>query len=321
MRRGRFPCVVCITSMWLILATSPAGGQGLRIVSPPDGTVVEPGETLTVAVEPGPGTSLQFVGIIIPEVAVDSKDSPPFVFTVRVPADAPLGPHPLLAAARDDKDRLVEAVITIQVETTTPATSLRVTTPALFIATKRRISVSGTFADRVTRKITRSRETTYSSSDPQVATATPDGLVEAVDPGTATITVSYKDKTVTVPVTVKFKKLTVPLDIKPKDPRNTINLNSGGPVRVAILSTADFSASTVNARTVKFGPAGAPPDLEHVKTRDVNRDGQDDLVLRFRIQETGIQCGEATATLTGRTVLGDRVRGIDAIRVVGKACR
>ncbi|MFQ5882787.1 MAG: hypothetical protein ACE5I9_10015, partial [Candidatus Methylomirabilales bacterium] len=147
------------------------------------------------------------------------------------------------------------------------------------------------------------------------------GEIEAVDNGDATITVTYKDQSFSFPVKIDFQKLTVPLDIKPDDPRNTINLNSQGPVRVAILSTDAFAASRVNARTVKFGPAGAPPDLEHVKTQDVNRDGRDDVVLRFRIQETGIECGETTADLTGRTLLGDRLTGTDAIRVVGKACR
>ncbi|MFQ5883269.1 MAG: hypothetical protein ACE5I9_12530, partial [Candidatus Methylomirabilales bacterium] len=170
MRKGYFPYVAIVASMWLILATSLAAGQGLRIVAPPDGTVVEPGQTLTVTVEPMPDRSLQFVDIIIPRLVIDLKESPPFVFTVTIPADARLGPHRLRAAARDDKDRLVEAFITINVETTTPVTSIRVTGPPLFITTERELSVFGSFADGVTREITRSRETTYGSSDPQVAT-------------------------------------------------------------------------------------------------------------------------------------------------------
>ena len=66
---------------------------------------------------------------------------------------------------------------------------------------------------------------------------------------------------------------------------------------------------------------GASPDLDHVQSEDVNGDGRPDLVLRFRIRDTGLGCGQSTAILTGRTVLGDRISGTDTIHVVGKACR
>ena len=181
--------------------------------------------------------------------------------------------------------------------------------------------VKAAFADGQIRDVTKSRETTYVSTDPRVVTVSAHGVVDAVDPGTTTITVTYKDKSVTVPVTVKFKKLTVPLDIEPGKRRNRINLDSRGHVRVAVLSTSAFAASTVDPPTVKFGPAGASPDLDHVQTKDVNGDGRPDLVLRFRIQDTGLLCDQSTATLTGRTVLGDRISGTDTIHVVGRACR
>ena len=225
----------------------------------------------------------------------------------------------IVAQDQRRKEFLVE--LTYHIETTMQVTSIRVTDPPFFIATEREISVSGTFADGVTREITRSREIIYSSSNPQVATVTPAGLIEAVDNGTATITVTYKNQSTAFPIKVDFKKLTVPLDIKPGQRRKTINLDSGGHVRVAILSTSPFAASTVEARTVKFGPAGAAPELERVQTKDVNGDGRPDLVLRFRIQETGLQCGQPTATVTGRTFLGDQITGTDTIQVVGTACR
>ena len=101
---------------------------------------------------------------------------------------------------------------------------------------------------------------------------------------------------------------------------SAINLDSGGHVRVAILSTPAFAASTVDAPTVNFGPAGTSPDPEHVQTKDVNGDGRRDLVLRFRIQDAGFQCGQSTATLTGWTLMGDRITGADTIQVVGPAC-
>ncbi|MFQ5656767.1 MAG: Ig-like domain-containing protein [Candidatus Methylomirabilales bacterium] len=205
MRRGPFRFSLCLTSIWLLLAIPAAPEQGLRIVAPPDGTVVEPGQTLTVTVEPTPGTSVQFVDILIPRLAADLKERPPFVFTVTIPVDARLGPHRLRTAARDQMNRLLEAFITLRIETATPVTSIQVTHAPVRIATDRRISVFGDFADDVTRKISRSGEITYTPSDPQVATVTPDGLIEPVENGEATITVTYKNQSFSFPIKVDFR--------------------------------------------------------------------------------------------------------------------
>lgn len=234
---------------------------GIRVVSPPDGATVEPGAPVTVVVEPEGPTSFREVVIITKGVGQRALASP-FQFTF--PAPQELGPKQLGVFAQDQRRKEFLLELTYHVETTTPVTRLRVTDPPFFIATERAISVSGTFADGVSREITRSREIIYSSSNPQVATVTPAGLIEAVDNGTATITVTYKNQSTAFPIKVDFKKLRVPLDIKPGKPRKTINLDSGGHVRVAILSTSAFAASTVDAPTVKFGPGGVAPELARV---------------------------------------------------------
>jgi hypothetical protein len=302
--------------------SGPAQRIGLRFAAPPDGTTVEPGQTLTVIVEPLPGVTPTFVALLS-TLFLDFREQRPFIFAVTIPEDAPLGPGRVTAdgLAAGERELRAQAPLTLHIETATPVTSIRVPHPPRFIATEEDISVSGTFTDGITLEIIRSREITYSSSNPQVATVTSDGLIEAVDNGTATITVTYKNQSTAFPIKVDFKKLTVPLDIEPGERRKTINLDSGGHVRVAILSTPAFAASAVNARTVKFGPGGAAPELEHMQTEDVNGDGRPDLVLRFRIRDTGLRCGQSTATLTGRTVLGDQISGTDTIHVVGKACR
>jgi hypothetical protein len=50
---------------------------------------------------------------------------------------------------------------------------------------------------------------------------------------------------------------------------------------------------------------------------DTNGDGQLDLVLHFRTEQTGIQCGDTSANLTGETAAGGKIAGTDAIRTVG----
>ncbi|HVJ29939.1 MAG TPA: hypothetical protein VNA66_06470, partial [Gammaproteobacteria bacterium] len=50
---------------------------------------------------------------------------------------------------------------------------------------------------------------------------------------------------------------------------------------------------------------------------DVNGDGLDDLVLRFRLRETGIQCGDTVGWLSGRTRAGELFIAGDEIVTVG----
>jgi uncharacterized delta-60 repeat protein len=109
----------------------------------------------------------------------------------------------------------------------------------------------------------------------------------------------------------------VAVDIKPDSSANTINLKSHGAIPVAILTTEAFDATTVAPRSVRFGPGGATEAHGTGHLADMNQDGEPDLVLHFRTQETGIQCGETSASLTGQTVGGESIEGSDSIKTVG----
>jgi hypothetical protein len=75
----------------------------------------------------------------------------------------------------------------------------------------------------------------------------------------------------------------------------------------------------VNAATVRFGATGTEANPVRLVVEDVNGDGFSDLLLFFNIQDTGIQCRETSASLTGKTVSGQVIEGSDAITTVG--CR
>jgi len=123
-------------------------------------------------------------------------------------------------------------------------------------------------------------------------------------------------RTWTVATTGAARRL-VSIDIKPGSFPNTINPRSAGEISVAILSTATFDATTVDPLSVTFGPRQARAVRGPIHLVDVNGDGKKDLLLRFRVQDTGILCGNNSASLGGKTFSGTEVVGSDSIRTVG----
>jgi len=111
--------------------------------------------------------------------------------------------------------------------------------------------------------------------------------------------------------------LEVAIDIKPDEFPNSINPRSREVIPVAILTTDTFDATTVDPLSITFGPNGAIEAHGRGHIEDVDGDGDDDLVLHFRIQETGIQCGDTSASLTGTTFSGFAIEGSDSIQTVG----
>jgi len=109
----------------------------------------------------------------------------------------------------------------------------------------------------------------------------------------------------------------VGIDITPGSGTNPVNLKSEGIIPVAILTTGDFDATTVDPMSVAFGPAGAREAHGQGHFSDVDFDGDIDLMLHFRTQETGIQPADTEACLTAQTFEGQAIGGCDLITVKG----
>ena len=106
------------------------------------------------------------------------------------------------------------------------------------------------------------------------------------------------------------------IDIKPGGFPNSVNPGSRGVIPVAVLTTPDFDAATIDPATARFGPGAAPIAHAGGHLEDVDGDGDLDLMLHFRTALTGIACGDTAAVLTAETFGGDPVIGSDSVNPV-----
>lgn len=144
--------------------------------------------------------------------------------------------------------------------------------------------------------------------------------------GRYTVKVSVTDKdgaAGTSEVTVDVGFLPVPIDIEPGNPHNRINLTGVGQgfVTVAILSTPDIDATTVEIASVLLGSvpvAKKPNGTWQSRVEDVDGDGRSDLVLMFeraQLKATG-DLTPLTSSLTLHAELADgrQLQGSDRVR-------
>ena len=106
----------------------------------------------------------------------------------------------------------------------------------------------------------------------------------------------------------------VEIDIEPWSCPNSLNLGSKGVVPVAVLTTGDFDASTIDTDTVRF--ADASPVKWNMK--DVDDDGDRDMLFHLKTQELNLDETSTEAILTGETTDGTPIKGTDTVNIVPK---
>ncbi len=115
----------------------------------------------------------------------------------------------------------------------------------------------------------------------------------------------------------------IAIDVLPGNAGNEIRLRTAKTIEVAILSSAQFDARTVDVTSLRFGRTGTEDSIaRNRKTgavqfslRDVNGDGRLDLVASYDVKKAGFQVGDTRAILTGRLANGLAFTAEDAIRV------
>jgi hypothetical protein len=138
----------------------------------------------------------------------------------------------------------------------------------------------------------------------------------ALDPSTGLFYANFSDEGIRV-LKLTPSVVLIAIDIKPGSIPNSINPRSKGVIPVAILTTDTFDATTVDPLSFAFGPNGAVEVHGPGHIEDADGDGDLDLILHFSTRDTGIQCGDTSASLTVETFGGQAIQGTDSINTVG----
>lgn len=193
----------------LFLTLGVNHSYALEIVEPSEGQKVEVGAKLRVVVRPAPGERWKGVGVAFESLSYDSGLGA-YVGEFPVPRDARLGSRDVVVSAlsESDQESKLKRKINIVLPPTIVLQSIRVNDyqRRLFLRTakKEALYVYGQFSDGDERLVSSGAiGTTYTTSDSNVATIDPDGLVTAQSPGQATITIKNGGRQLQVEVHVK----------------------------------------------------------------------------------------------------------------------
>lgn len=162
---------------------------GVEISKPVDGAVFEPGDSITVLVEPVPPFQAQSA-LLMSEFKVQEDTDPPFEFVLEIPADY-IGRSNVSALGKNSAGDFAEAgTIEIIVESPAELTGIAISYRDIFLNglnDRRQIRVYGQYSDGNERDITGSADVSFVSSDSSIVTVSHSGMVVPKGSGAVTI--------------------------------------------------------------------------------------------------------------------------------------
>jgi hypothetical protein len=283
--------------LWLHAVVAAGQSAPIAITAPADGTVVNPGQTITVTVTSPAGLQIDVVSLngSAPFGPVGFAEAVPAQFTVDIPADIALKRYRLTADARTSTGVEVSATITIDVER--PDAPVRIDTrprQIIFGAPGEDFPVmlKGEFESNVSFDVTESSNVTYVSSDPAIATVDARGMVSAIAPGTAEVTATYgpanEGRRVTISILVPTPGFTMTpssLDFGEQTVGSVSTLpmvltnSSGEPLHIASVAATDEFSSSDNC--VSASPLADGASCTIIVTFSPNASGVQEGFLRI----------------------------------------
>lgn len=184
-------------------------GNALVITSPANGTVVNPGETITVLVAVNSGTYPKGVAILGGETSGPGVTAGPLSgsslsFSVTIPANADSGPFQISANGIDSSGNFDASFrVTLDVERTDTPVSLRIDPQSFHIQQGQSLplTVFGVYADGSWHELTQSSRLQVTSSNTAVA-AVQNGTIAGNGAGNAAIQIAYEGVSASASVVV-----------------------------------------------------------------------------------------------------------------------
>ncbi|MCD6296780.1 MAG: SBBP repeat-containing protein, partial [Deltaproteobacteria bacterium] len=237
---------------------------GIAFVTPSDGEVISPGDTVDVEITTTGGLTLESLLVIDPYSDPVDITSPPYTTSFNVPLDA-YGSYSLTALGEGTDGELYGAKVTLDVENPATLVSLEVSPETLFIDTGGAvgISVMGEFTDGSLRDLSKgSAGTTYESGNTGIVTVDANGTCTGISAGTADVTVRHGAQPA-VTIAVKVAQPYINAAFKAD--------KYAGPAPLAVDFT-DISAGYIDQWQWGFGDGGTSTDRNpsHTYSHDGN---------------------------------------------------
>jgi hypothetical protein len=201
-------CVILATLADAHLSVAQQVSNDIQITSPTNGSIVVPGQGLSVVVSVNP--KVTFAGgvqVIAENIGISQpQTNPPFQFVFTVPNEV-IGPKKLTALGiTGPEEGLFSMPVTVDIETSAALETVSVSPKRITLSSLGQqipITVTGAFADGSVLDITRSSRTTFTSVDATIAQVSSVGVVTALKRGATTISILYGGLSLTVPVSVE----------------------------------------------------------------------------------------------------------------------
>ena len=256
-----FRTIAAILAM-ACLSTAQQSQPALQITSPADGSVVNPGQALSVSV--GSPVNLSFKQVfVMGEGAIDTSNiatSVPAQFSMLIPNNMQIGRHLLTAWGTTGAGQMVASIpLTIDVERSDLPVRLRADPDRVIFQSQGQhesLRISATFSDGSFLAVTRSSNLTFTSSDSRIATVDSNGTVTGVTKGIASITATYTVGTQSVHFSV-FVTVPPPVLISSPPALSFNNQNVGTRSAAQTLTLTNVS----NNQSLKIGPVAAAGDF------------------------------------------------------------
>ncbi len=316
------PLIRALLASAIVTCTSAAqqGSPTLKITSPLAGTVVAPGQTISVTITSPANASFSMIGVIgeDPIGFSSTATSVPAQISLTIPSNiSSCRPRMLTAVGLTSSgQRAMSDTILIDIERRDLPMSLSVLMSSVtfgVIGEESPIEILATFSDGTILDVAESSYVAYSSSNTNVATVDANGIVTSVATGIASIRATYtlngKKVQLTIPVTVPDQIMSVlPVSLRfgsqnvgtSGTPQQlTVTNASRGILKIiSVGSRGDFSESDNCTFSSPLSAGGTCTiNVAFTPTRTGTRTGALSIVNSFDITPTSIPL---TGTGTGQ---------------------